>query len=136
MVIAGCHLTSFQNETNVPDRSSPHFSLQLVVDFAESRIPVNPRSLAIFKRLNVFLPLIMATSLLKESMTGCWATKTGINLYIFILSTYTGEIFGFINFEKLNPLGIMANTNLTNQRQVFVEEYVRSVDHLEVAKKA
>ena len=31
---------------------------------------------------------------------------------------------------------IMANTNLTNQRQVFVEEYVRSGDHLEAAKKA
>ena len=32
---------------------------------------------------------------------------------------------------------IMANTNLTNQRQVFVEEYVRSSgDHLEAAKKA
>ena len=30
----------------------------------------------------------------------------------------------------------MANTNLTNQRQAFVEEYVRSGDHLEVAKKA
>ena len=30
----------------------------------------------------------------------------------------------------------MANTNLTNQRQVFVEKYVRSVDHLEAAKKA
>ena len=29
----------------------------------------------------------------------------------------------------------MANTNLTNQRQVFVEEYVRSGDHLEAAKK-
>ena len=27
----------------------------------------------------------------------------------------------------------MANTNLTNQRQVFVEEYVRSGDHLEAA---
>ena len=27
-------------------------------------------------------------------------------------------------------------TNLTNQRQVFVEEYVRSGDHLEAAKKA
>ena len=26
--------------------------------------------------------------------------------------------------------------NLTNQRQVFVEEYVRSGDHLEAAKKA
>ena len=30
----------------------------------------------------------------------------------------------------------MANTNLTNQRQVFVVEYVRSGDHLEAAKKA
>ena len=27
-------------------------------------------------------------------------------------------------------------TNLTNQRQVFVEEYVRSGDHLDTAKKA
>ena len=33
-------------------------------------------------------------------------------------------------------MGIMANTNLTNQRQVFVKEYVRSGDHLEAAKKA
>jgi hypothetical protein len=33
-------------------------------------------------------------------------------------------------------MGIMANTNLNNQRQVFVEEYVRSGDHLEAAKKA
>ena len=31
---------------------------------------------------------------------------------------------------------IMAKTDLTNQRQVFVEEYVRSGDHLEAAKKA
>ena len=30
----------------------------------------------------------------------------------------------------------MANTNLTNQRQVFVEDYVRSGDHLDAAKKA
>ena len=30
----------------------------------------------------------------------------------------------------------MAKTDLTNQRQVFVEEYVRSGDHLEAAKKA
>ena len=73
-------------------------SLRFVVDFAESRIPVNPRSLAIFKRLNVFLTLIMAPSLLKESMKG-GGRKIGINLYIFILSTYTGEIFGIINFE-------------------------------------
>ena len=27
-------------------------------------------------------------------------------------------------------------SNLTNQRQVFVEEYVRSGDHLNAAKKA
>ena len=27
-------------------------------------------------------------------------------------------------------------TNLTNQRQVFVEEYIRSGDHLDAAKKA
>ena len=33
-------------------------------------------------------------------------------------------------------MGNMANTSLTNQRQVFVEEYVRSGDHLEAAKKA
>ena len=30
----------------------------------------------------------------------------------------------------------MANTNLTNQRQVFVEEYLRSGYHLEAAKNA
>ena len=30
----------------------------------------------------------------------------------------------------------MAKTDLTNQRQVFVEEYVRSGDHLDAAKKA
>ena len=29
----------------------------------------------------------------------------------------------------------MAKTDLTNQRQVFVEEYVRSGDHLKAAKK-
>ena len=33
-------------------------------------------------------------------------------------------------------MGIMAKTDLTTQRQVFVEEYVGSGDHLEVAKKA
>ena len=33
-------------------------------------------------------------------------------------------------------MGTMAKTDLTNQRQVFVEEYVRSGDHLEAAKKA
>ena len=30
----------------------------------------------------------------------------------------------------------MANTNLTNQRQVFIEQYVLLGDHLETAKKA
>ena len=30
----------------------------------------------------------------------------------------------------------MANSYLTNQSQVFVEEYLRSCDHLEVKKKA
>ena len=30
----------------------------------------------------------------------------------------------------------MVNPNLTNKRQVFVKEYVRSSDHLEAAKKA
>jgi hypothetical protein len=30
----------------------------------------------------------------------------------------------------------MEKTYLTNQRQVFVEEYVRSGDHLDAAKKA
>ena len=29
----------------------------------------------------------------------------------------------------------MAKTDLTNQRQVFVDEYVRSEDHLKAAKK-
>ena len=91
MVIAGYHLTSFQNETNVPDRSSPHFSLQLVVDFAESRIPVNPRSLAIFKRLNVFFPTDHGDVSVKRINEGGWGRKIGINLYIFILSTYAGE---------------------------------------------
>ena len=33
-------------------------------------------------------------------------------------------------------MGIMAKTDLTNQMQVFVEEYVRSGDHLEATKKA
>ena len=33
-------------------------------------------------------------------------------------------------------MGIMAKTDLTNQRQVFVEEYVRSGNHLQAAKRA
>ena len=43
------------------------------------------------------------------------ATKQASSFIYNIPSTYTGEIFGFINFEQLNPMGIMANTNLTNQ---------------------
>jgi len=33
-------------------------------------------------------------------------------------------------------MGIMAKTDLTNQRQVTVEEYVRSGNHLDATKKA
>ena len=41
------------------------------------------------------------------------------------------------NLEKVYYwVRIIAKTDLTNQRQVFVEEYVRSGDHLEAAKKA
>ena len=56
------------------------------------------------------------------------------SIFIYIIpSTYTGSKFGLItNLTK----AIMTKTNLTNQRQVFVEEYVRSGDHLEAAKKA
>ena len=67
---------------------------------------------------------------------GGGVTKQASSFVYIIPSTYTGEIFGFINFKQINPMGIMANTNLTNQRQVFVEEYVRSGDLLEAAKKA
>jgi len=67
---------------------------------------------------------------------GGGATKRSSSLIYIIPSTYTGEKFGFINFEQLNPMEIMGKTDLTNQRQVFVEEYVRSGDHLEAAKKA
>ena len=48
----------------------------------------------------------------------------------------TRRRFSVLNFEQLNLIEIMSNTNLTNQRQVFVEEYVRSGDHFEAAKKA
>ena len=64
-------------------------------------------------------------------------TKQASSFIYIIPSTYTVEIFGFINFEQLNPMGgTMAKTDLTNQRQVFVEKYVRSGDHLEAAKRA
>ena len=48
-------------------------------------------------------------------MKGGGATKRASNFIYIIPSTYTGEIFGFINFEQLNPMGIMAKTDLTNQ---------------------
>ena len=63
------------------------------------------------------------------------ATKRASSFNYIIPSTYTGKI-SVLNFEQLNLIEIMSNTNLTNQRQVFVEEYVRSGDHLEAAKKA
>ena len=63
-------------------------------------------------------------------------TKRASSFRYIIPSTYTGHNSGFINFEQLITKAIMANTNLTNQRQVFVEGYVRSGDHLEAAKKA
>jgi hypothetical protein len=60
---------------------------------------------------------------------GGGVTKRSQSFIYIVPSTYTGKNFGFINFEQLNPIGIMANTNLTNQGQVFVEEYVRSGDN-------
>ena len=61
--------------------------------------------------------------------------KTGIKLYIYHpINLYGGEI-RFVNLFIIRK-AIMAKTDLTNQRQVFVEEYVRSGDHLEAAKKA
>ena len=36
---------------------------------------------------------------LKESMKGGWATKRASSFIYIIPSTYTGEKFGFINFE-------------------------------------
>ena len=65
-----------------------------------------------------------------------WGHKTGIKLCIYHpINLHGGEI-RFLNFEQLNPMAIMANTDLTNQRQVFVEEFVRSGDHLKAAKGA
>ena len=61
---------------------------------------------------------------LHEAMKGGGATKRASSFIYIIPSTYTGKKFGFINFEQLNPMGIMAKIDLTNQRQVFVEEYV------------
>ena len=67
---------------------------------------------------------------------GAGVTKRASSCRYNIPSNLHGGDFRFVNFEQLNPMGIMAKTDLTNQRQVFVEEYVRSGDHLEAAKKA
>ena len=55
---------------------------------------------------------------------GGWGHKTGIKLYIYHPINLHGIEISFLNFEQLNPMGIMAKIDLTNQRQVFVEEYV------------
>ena len=65
---------------------------------------------------------------------GGWGHKMGINLCIYHPINLHGVEIRFLNIEQPNPIGIMANTNLINQRQVFVEGYVRSEDHLEEAK--
>ena len=62
--------------------------------------------------------------------------QNGHQAYIYHPINLHGVDFRFLNFEQLNPMEIMGKTDLTNQRQVFVEEYVRSGDHLEAAKKA
>ena len=67
-------------------------------------------------------------------MKGAGVTQRAASFPYIIPSTYTGEIFGLLTYFTQGKT--MANTNLTNQRQVFVEEYVRSGDHLVAAKKA
>jgi len=39
----------------------------------------------------------------ERAMKGDGATKRASSFIYIIPSTYTGEIFGFINFEELNP---------------------------------
>ena len=56
---------------------------------------------------------------------GGWGHKTGIKLCIYHPINLHGVEIRFLNIEQPNPIGIMANTNLTNQRQVFVKECVR-----------
>ena len=62
--------------------------------------------------------------------------KTGIKLYIYHPTNLHGGEFRFVNLFFHKWKEIMSKTDLTNQRQVFVEEYVRSGEHLETAKKA
>ena len=64
----------------------------------------------------------------ERAMKGGGATKRASRLIYIIPSTYTVENSGFINFEQLNTKAIMANTNLTNQRQVFVEEVCTALE--------
>jgi hypothetical protein len=42
---------------------------------------------------------------LSEAMKGGGVTKRASSFIYIIPSTYTGYIFGFINFEHLNPMG-------------------------------
>ena len=59
--------------------------------------------------------MIMIIYILNQTRKGGGATKRASSFIYIIPSTSTGEIFGFINFEQLNPIGIMAKTDLTNQ---------------------
>ena len=68
-------------------------------------------------------------------LRGGWGHKTGIKLYIYHPINLHGGDFRFVNLIYKRER-TMAKTDLTNQRQVFVEEFVRSGDHLEAAKKA
>ena len=61
--------------------------------------------------------------------------KTGIKLYIYHPINLHGVENRFVNLIYHKWKVIMANTYLTNQRQLFVEESVRSGDHMEAAKK-
>jgi hypothetical protein len=51
---------------------------------------------------NIALEGVLSNILKKR---GGGATKRASRLINIIPSTYTGEIFGFINFEQLNPMG-------------------------------
>ena len=67
-------------------------------------------------------------------MNGGGPTKQASSSVYIIPSVYTGENLGLLTY--LNKVKNYGKTDLTNQRQVFVEEYVRSGYHLEAAKKA
>jgi len=62
-------------------------------------------------------------------MDGGWGHKTGVKHYIYHpINLHGGEIW-LVNIFNTRKGELW-------QRQVFVEEYVRSGDHLEAAKKA